>query len=130
VDSHGRIVAGEAGPITIPPGVALSQLSVSNDGTVSANQTVMGKFRLVDFGDNENKLVPVGASCFKMSDEAVQPTPADNVAVKQGYQEASNVEMIEELVNMIIVSRLYEANMKLVSAQKETSSSMMNVAMG
>jgi flagellar basal-body rod protein FlgF len=130
VSSDGRIVAGEAGPITIPPGVALSQLSVSNDGTVSASRTVIGKFRLVDFGDNEDKLVPAGASCFKMPDEAVQPTPAENVVVKQGYQEASNVEMIEELVNMIIVSRLYEANMKLLSAQKETSSSIMNVAMG
>ena len=130
VSSHGRIVAGEAGPITIPPGVALSQISASNDGTVSASGTVIGKFRLVGFGDSENKLVPAGASCFKMSDEAVQPTPAENVVVKQGYQEASNVEMIEELVNMIIVSRLYEANMKLVSAQKETSSSIMNVAMG
>jgi len=110
--------------------VALSQLSVSNDGTVSAGQTVIGKFGLVDFADNENKLVPAGASCFRMPDETVQPTPAENIVVKQGYQEASNVEMIDELVNMIIVSRLYEANMKLLSAQKETSSSIMNVAMG
>ena len=130
VDSRGRIVAGEAGPITIPAGVTLSQLSISSEATVSASQTVIGKFRLVDFGDNEDKLVPAGASCFKMPDGTVQPTAAENVVVKQGYQEASNVEMIDELVNMIIVSRLYEANMKLLSAQKETSSSIMNVAMG
>ena len=130
VNSHGRIVAGEAGPITIPPGVALSQLNVSSDGTVSVSRTMIGKFRLVNFGDEQSKLVPAGASCFKMPHEAVQPTPAEHVVVKQGYQEASNVEMIEELVNMIIVSRLYEANMKLLSAQKETSSSIMNVAMG
>lgn len=130
VNSNGLIVAGEAGAITIPPGVALSQLSVSSDGTVSAGRTMMGKFRFVDFGNNENKLVPAGASCFRMSDEAVLSTPAEHVVVKQGYQEASNVEMIDELVNLIIVSRLYEANMKLVSAQKENSSSIMNVAMG
>ena len=130
VNSHGWIVAGEAGPITIPSGVAPSQLSVSNDGTVSASRTMIGKFRLVNFEDDENKLVPAGASCFKMPDEAVQPTPAENIVVKQGYQEASNVEMIDELVNMIVVSRLYEANMKLLSAQKETSSSIMSVAMG
>jgi flagellar basal-body rod protein FlgF len=130
VDSNGRIVAGEAGPISIPSGAALSQLSIASDGTISAGQTVIGKFRLANFADNENKLVPAGASCFKLLDETVQPTPAENVVVKQGYQEASNVEMIDELVNMIIVSRLYEANMKLLSAQKETSSSIMNVAMG
>jgi flagellar basal body rod protein FlgC len=37
---------------------------------------------------------------------------------------------VDELVNMIVVSRLYEANMKLVSATRETTSSTISVAMG
>ena len=52
VDSGGRLVAGEAGPITIPAGVGLSQLNVSSDGTISAGGAIIGKFRLVDFEDN------------------------------------------------------------------------------
>jgi len=130
VNSDGKIVAGQAGPITIPAGVALSQLSVSSDGTISAKGTVIGKFRFINFEDNENGLVPAGAGCFHMPDANIQGVPAEHIVVKQGYQEASNVEMVEELVNMIIVSRLYEANMKLISAQKEASSSIMSVAMG
>ncbi len=130
VDSLGRIVAGQAGPITIPNNVGLSQLSVSGDGTINAGEIAIGKFRLVDFNDNDNKLVPTGDSCYRMPDENIQPVAAEKVVVKQGYQEASNVQIIDELVDMILVSRLYEANMKTLTAAKETSSSLLNVAMG
>jgi flagellar basal body rod protein FlgG len=130
VDSDGRLVAGEGGPITIPAGVGSSQLGVSSDGSISAAGIAVGKFRLVDFGDNENKLVPAGANCFQMPDEDVSPVTAEHIVVKQGYQETSNVKIVEELVDMIMVSRLYEANMKSVSAKMETSSSIIGVAMG
>ena len=130
VDSLGRIVAGQAGPITIPNNVGLSQLSVSSDGTINAGEIAIGKFRLVDFNDNQNKLVPTGDSCYRMPDENIQPVAAEQVIVKQGYQEASNVQIIDEMVDMILVSRLYEANMKTLTAAKETSSSLLSVAMG
>ncbi len=129
VDSQGRIVAGEAGPITIPANVGLSQLIVSGDGRLAAGDANIGKFRLVEFKDNENKLTPVGENCYRMPDVDVRPVSAEQALVKQGYQEASNVKLIDELVDMIMVTRLYEANMKLISAQKEASSSMMGVAM-
>jgi len=129
VDSEGRTVAGEAGPITIPTDVGLSQLSVSSDGSISVGDTAIGKFNLVDFEDNENKLVPAGASCFRMPDEDIAPVAAENTVVKQGYQEVSNVKMVDELVDMIMVARLYEANMKFVEAKKKVSSSIISVAM-
>ena len=130
VDSLGRIVAGQAGPITIPGNIGTSQLSVSSDGTINAGEIAIGKFKLVDFNDNKNKLVPTGDSCYRMPDENIQPVEAKNIVVKQGYQEASNVQIIDELVDMILVSRLYEANMKSLTAAKETSSSLLSVAMG
>lgn len=129
VDSNGRIVAGQAGPIVIPPTVVQSELHITDDGSISATGVAIGRFRLVEFGDNEDKLVPAGANCYRMQDD-IEPSAATNIVVKQGYQEASNVEMIDELVKMIVVSRLYEANMKFVSAQKEASNSIMSVAMG
>ena len=130
VDSAGRIVAGGAGPITIPGGVELSQLNVRSDGSISAGDTAVGKFRLVDFQDNENKLVPAGDNCYQMPEQDVTPIEAEHIVVKQGYQEASNVQMVEELVDMLMVSRLYEANMKFIAAQKEATSSILSVAMG
>ena len=58
------------------------------------------------------------------------PAATSNVAFKQGFQESSNVQMVEELVAMITVSRLYEANMRFVTANREASKSIMDVAMG
>ncbi len=130
VDSLGRIVAGQAGPITVPGNASLMELNVSSDGTVSAGGTPIGKFRLVDFQDNQGKLVPVGESCYQMPDTTITPAPAERLIVKQGYQEASNVKVMDELVDMILVSRLYEANMKSLSAEKEASSSLTSAAMG
>jgi len=130
VDSMGRIVAGQAGPITIPGNVGISQLSVSSDGTISAGGIAIGKFALVDFEDNESQLVPAGDSCYRMPDASIVPAAAGQVVVKQGYQESSNVKVIDELVDMILVSRLYEANMKAITAEKEASGSLMSVAMG
>jgi len=130
VDSGGRLVAGEAGPITIPASIGLAQLNVSSDGTISAGGTTIGKFQLVDFGDNENKLVPAGENCLAMPQEGIEPVAAENILVKQGYQESSNVKIVDELVDMIMVTRLYEANMKSLSAQSEASKSIVGVAMG
>ena len=130
VDSQGRIVAGEAGPITIPTNVGISQLNISSDGSISAGGTAIGKFRLVDFQDDEDKLASAGENCYRMLDVNIVPIAAANIVVKQGYQEGSNVKIIDELVDMIMVARLYEANMKSITATQEASDSIMSVAMG
>jgi len=130
VDSTGRPVAGESGPITVPAAVGLSGLQVAADGRISADGINIGKIRVVDFQDNESKLVPAGGNCFVMPDKDVQPAAAENVVVKQGCQEASNVKIVDEMVDMLMVTRLYEANMKYISAQRENSSSIISVAMG
>ncbi len=131
VDPLGRTVAGESGPITIPPGVGPSELHVSGEGNVIVAGSTMpvGKFKLVDLGEDEDKLVPAGTSCFQLQDDT-KPEDAEDLIVKQGYHEASNVNMMEELVDMIMVQRLYEANMKFLSSMKDVSSSILSVAMG
>ena len=130
VNSDEKIVAGQAGPITVPSGVSPSQLSVASDGTISAGGAAIGKFQIVDFKENESKLMPVGLNCLVMPDENIRPVAADKVSVRQGYQESSNVQIIDELVDLIMVTRLYEANMKLINAKTQASNSMMSVAMG
>jgi flagellar basal-body rod protein FlgF len=130
VDMNGRTVAGESGPITIPNNVALSELFVTADGTINAQDTTIGKFKLVDFGDNQDKLAPTGSNCFMITEEGIEPAAAENIVVKQGFQEASNVQIVDELVDMIMVSRLYEANMEFLNASKQATSSLMSAAMG
>jgi flagellar basal-body rod protein FlgF len=129
VDLSGRVVAGVAGPITLSADVDPSEISCAADGRISAHGAFVGQLRVVEFGDNESRLIPAGDTCFR-TPTGVEPAEMEGPIVRQGYQEASNVKMIDELVNMIMVSRLYEANMRLVNATKDTTNSMISVAMG
>lgn len=128
VDTAGRIVAGESGPITIPSSVGLSQISVSSDGSIAADGAAVGKFRLVDFGENENELRQAGTNCFQ-APANIKPEAATKLSVKQGFEESSNVQMMEELVDMMMVARLYEANMQFVSVKSDASKSLIDLAM-
>ena len=129
VDTQGRMVAGENGAIVIPPTVSISQVTVSSDGTIRNGLNEIGKFKLVDFEEEENKLIPAGMNCYSVPDD-IGPKSAKSIAVKQGFLESSNVQVVEELVDMIMVSRLYESNMKFTTNKKDASQSLMNVAMG
>ena len=129
VNLQGFAIAGQSGPITIPAGAALSEVMVSSDGNISADGAAIGKFRFVDFKENESNLVPVGLGSFQ-APEGVVPVEAENIIVKQGYQESSNVKIVDELVDMIMVQRLYEANMKFLTSKSDAGNSLMSVAMG
>lgn len=127
VDLNGYILAGENGPIILPPSVNESDLQISPDGTISAEGGTIGKLRLVDFGDEEDRLIAAGMGVFRAPGD-LEPAEAQGLAVRQGYQERSNVRMVEELVNMMTLSRLYEANMNVLRRQRENSQAVMGVA--
>lgn len=127
VDSEGRIVAGDGGPIIIPPSVSELDINITTDGTVSAAGVNLGKLRLVDFGQDAGQLEPLGKSCFK-APEDVTPSTAQNATIRQGFQERSNVKLVEELVDLISVSRLYETSMSLLRKRQENSKAMLAVA--
>lgn len=129
VDSSGRAVSGESGIISIPSSVSPSQISVSSDGTISAAGASVGKFKLVDFKDKESELTAAGMNCYSAPKD-IKAGATENLIVKQGYQEGSNVQMVEELVDMIMVSRLYEANMKFLTVGSDNTKNLINVAMG
>jgi flagellar basal-body rod protein FlgF len=131
VDEMGKTVEGQSGPITLPSGVSVSDIQVSSGGKISAAGTAIGQFKVVDFQDTDKaKLLSVGNSCFAMSDKNVQTTSPANVVVKQGFQESSNVKIVDEMVDMVMITRLYEANMRCISAQKDNASTLTSVAMG
>ncbi len=129
VDAEGRVVAGDSGPISIPATASLDQLSFARDGSISANGQAVGRFSLVDFKEDETKLMSAGLNCFVAPDDA-EPLPAETVAVSQGFQEGSNVQLYEEMVDMMMVTRMYEANMRFSTVGKTTTQGLLNVAMG
>lgn len=128
VDLAGRYVAGNRGPITIPPNCSLSEVNIANDGNITAKGIPVDKLKLVDFKEDENKLIAAGMNCYQAPKNS-KPKDAENLIVRQGFQEGSNVKMTEELVDMITVSRLYEANMRFLSSGKDAGSALLDVAM-
>jgi flagellar basal-body rod protein FlgF len=128
VDAGGRTVAGQNGPITIPPSVGANGVTVAEDGSVSGGGQNLGRIRMVRFEDT-TKLEPASGVSFK-APEGVEPVAADDAVVYQRFQEGSNVVAVEELVDLITLSRLYEANFKTIGSQDDRMKSIIQVAMG
>jgi flagellar basal-body rod protein FlgF len=127
VDSTGRGVAGESGPIVIPKNTPLTSVSIGKDGTVATGKAVLGKLKLVEFKAPEI-LVSVGEGAFQAPPTLA--TPSQKTNVQQGFQESSNVSVVNEMVGLITVSRLYEANVKAIHARDERMKNLLQVAAG
>ena len=92
-------------------------MSVSVPGTAAATQ--VGSLQLVDF-INPAGLQARGQNLFVESGASGAPQPGNPGinglgTVVQGYVESSNVNVVEELVNMIETQRAYEMNSKAIS---------------
>lgn len=129
VDFAGRAVASDAGgPIKIPPNVPPSAVHVSGDGTLRYKATAIGKLAIVA-ADNPADLAPIGDSSFRQAG-ATEPHKAEKgFDVKQGFNEASNVSVVKELVDLITVSRMYEANFRSIRVDDERKKQILDVAM-
>jgi len=128
VDAAGRMVSGESGPLVIPPSVGTTAINVGKDGQISGAGQTIGKIKVVEF-DDPTKLIPAGGVSFK-APEGVSPKSATDTSVYQRFQEGSNVVAVEELVDLINLSRLYEGNFKTIGAQDDRMKSIIQVAMG
>ena len=127
VDSSGRTVAGESGPLMLPNGASES-LNVTADGRIFSGKQELGKLRIVEF-EKPPDMEPAGQCTYQVRGKA-NPAAAAKTTVQQGFQEASNVNMVDELVGLITVSRLYEANAKSVHSQDDRYKNLLQVAMG
>ncbi|HCS66354.1 MAG TPA: flagellar basal body rod protein FlgG, partial [Cellvibrio sp.] len=102
-----------------------NKITIGTNGTVNAytpgqvEPQQLGDITLVDF-INHSGLQPIGGNLFVetvASGNPVQGTPGENGlgVIKQGMLENSNVDIVEEMVNMITTQRAYEMNSKVVS---------------
>ncbi len=128
-DSAGKIVAGAEGPVIIPNDVSPMEISIGNDGIVSVHGVRVGKIRLVEFGENKERLTEVGHGCFS-APEGIAPSPATETQLDQGFRENSNVMMMEELTELISANRLYDLNTKVILRNRENTKEMIGIAKG
>jgi flagellar basal-body rod protein FlgG len=127
LDSEGTLVNSSGYPvepeIVVPDG--MSEISIGLDGTISGvdstsgETTVLGNLTLVNFV-NPAGLKPLGDNLYRQSSvsgDATEQTPGTNGAgtIVQGFLEASNVQLVKEMVDLITGQRAYEANSKSIT---------------
>ena len=131
VDAQGQLVTSSGLPvangITIPQGA--TKVSISADGVVSA--TMPGQAAPQQVGNiamsqfiNPAGLEPRGQNLYIETASSGQPqqgTPGTNGlgTIQQGYLEASNVNVVQELVTMIQTQRAYEMNSKAIQTSDQ-----------
>ncbi|NPA13631.1 MAG: flagellar basal-body rod protein FlgG [Aquificae bacterium] len=127
LDKDGRIVTADGYPlspqIVVPPNAV--QISIGKTGRVVAilqdNTTVdLGQITLTKF-INPAGLKRIGDNLYLWSDAAGNPIEGNPGTeglgiLRQGYLEASNVDIVEEMVNLITAQRAYEFNSKAIKA--------------
>ncbi len=128
LDSQGRVVNSDGyllePPLSVPQNT--TSLTVSNDGNVSVitagqqQPTEIGRITLANF-INPAGLNAIGRNLFTQTLAAGDPmiaTPGTEAVgtVTQGMLEMSNVEVVDEMVNLIATQRAYETNSKVIKA--------------
>lgn len=108
------VLDSDGGMIVIPEG---SKLSVNESGIITADGQEIAKFGLADFEDYDY-LKKFGENMYIAIEGAAEKTA--DCRVYQGYLEASNVNVIDEMVELITVTRDYESNQKVIQAIDES----------
>jgi flagellar basal-body rod protein FlgG len=124
----GQLVTATGNPLAPPiiiPGNA-SSITIGEDGTVSVEifggggAQQLGQIQVARFV-NAAGLTPLGGNLYKQTVASGAPqllNPGTQAAgtLRQGMLESSNVNVVEEMVNMIETQRAYEINSKAISA--------------
>jgi flagellar basal-body rod protein FlgF len=121
-DSFGRSIIGDGGPLVLP--IPLANINIAGDGTISvrpqgAPETVLeevGRLKLVNPAVQDLERGQDGL--FRRKDGQLATEDAV-VNIRTGMLEGSNVNPVEEMVNMINLQRHYEMQVKLMKQAED-----------
>ncbi len=113
--------------ITVPQNT--SEVTVTPDGNVSVvagsdtTQNIVGQIQLVKF-QNPSGLMSIGHNLFietPASGTPIQGTPGEDGygSLQQEYLEGSNVQIVDEMINLIKAERAFESNSKIINAASD-----------
>ena len=138
--ADGLLVNAEGYPIE--PQISIPQdalsITISKEGIVSVSlpgqgaPQEVGTLELASF-PNPAGLTAMGGTLFTVTSASGEPTTAvpgqeGMGTLVQGFLEESNVSIVEEMVNMILAQRAYEANTRVVRTSDEMLAQVNNLA--
>ena len=112
--STGALVLGEDGPLQVPPGA----IGINSDGTVMAGDTPVGRLLTVEFAPG-TQFTKVGNNELVSTDAPATPAVSAGTAVRQGFLEASNVDLTGTMTTVLELQRAYEANQRMIQYQDQ-----------
>ena len=118
LDQEGKLVTasgnhpvmGLSGPIMVNPG---DDVEFSGDGKIRVKGVEVNTIKIVNF-DDTSALTPINGSIFKANAQA-QMEINQAPRIVSGYVEASNANLIEEMMELIYLSHVYGLDAKIVS---------------
>jgi len=119
VDENGSRVMGDSGPIHMPEylkatseGNEKAQLEVAKDGTIRLDGEVFDQLRIVKVEDT-SQLKRKGSNYLSAPEQAMIDDKSSNVM--QGYYESSNVDPLNEMVDMMKTSKMFESQQRAIT---------------
>ncbi|SBS25550.1 Flagellar basal-body rod protein FlgF [Marinomonas aquimarina] len=121
VTGTGLPVVGAAGPIFLPP---LDQMAISEDGTISiipqgGDGTQMAALNRIKLVSAEPESLVKGEDGLMRTKNGEMLEANNNVQVLSGFLEGSNVNAVEEMTNIMELSRRFEMNIKVMNTVRE-----------
>ena len=110
-----RVQGASGDPINIPVGI----ITIDDNGRIFSNDEYVDTLRIVNF-TNLNALQKTRGSYWRLRDDVETEMIDYTGRVEQGFLEESNVNVVREMVELIALSRAYEANARLVQLHDET----------
>ena len=117
-DLSGNLVMDKNGnPLQLSP--SDTDICISGNGTISTENGIVGQIGVVTV-DDTNQLVPEGGTLYRATGAT---TPAAQPKVSQGTVEASNVQPINELTQMIQTQRNFQFVSQFVESENQRQQS-------
>lgn len=121
VTKDGDFVLGTQGQhIKLNP---LEETTIDRTGKIFQNNAEVGQIQITAFEDT-NYLEKYGENLYQTVEGAVEQ--ASDAQVYSGYLEASNVQVVSEMVQLISVTRAYETNQKIIQTMDGTLDKAVN----
>jgi flagellar basal body rod protein FlgG len=98
-------------PIVLLP--SSGSLTINSDGSLFQGDTQLGKLAIKQPKALES-LIPLSGGLF-MAPPAAEMRNVESPELMQGYLEQSNVSSLREMVDLVLISRAYEANQRVIS---------------
>ena len=121
ISADGYPVVGKSGLISLLP----ENFEINSNGEILQNNAIIDQFKIVDF-PKPYPLRKEGQNIFMLTNNVRENEDPENVSIKQGYLETSNVNPISEMIKLITNSKSFQAGQRSIHYQDRTLDKAVN----